>query len=399
MHSRAGRQWWGKEINFWRDCFEALTTGDFLSADFFGFAFNDMVPFGFPRDRAAVIEDSWSNRFREIVGAAKTSTDLPSCPDLNCPFLSLKPRPAHWIPLLVLNGTSEATGGRIVTTPLANTYQPKEPRSRPDGTKASGCPEAFKQAERACPLFVDAVRFHDLWEHDVTPDRWWGWLGFLERYRLGNGTGGDIRLSTAAHNSARFPLISSPGSIRNGEQRIVDRIVDGGYFENYGALGAKELALAIHAVEPELKPLVIVISNDPADTSSPRDDAVPDLAAPPRPVADAGEFVTEVSAPLVTFVNARTAHGLLGVEELQASLHAAIPECDTLMIKIRVSPDQGKPLSMSWWESRLVQRRLHRQTEEAANPNAETGAERNGNRQHLDAIWQEMEKSTCRPRG
>jgi hypothetical protein len=52
----------------------------------------------------------------------------------------------------------------------------------------------------------------------------------------------------------------------------------GGYFENYDALGAKELALAIHVVEPELKPLVIVISDDPADTSNPSDDPGPDLA-------------------------------------------------------------------------------------------------------------------------
>ncbi len=27
--------WWGEKINNWRDCFEALTSGDFLSADFF----------------------------------------------------------------------------------------------------------------------------------------------------------------------------------------------------------------------------------------------------------------------------------------------------------------------------------------------------------------------------
>jgi hypothetical protein len=403
IHRRVD-QWWGREINFWRDCFEALTSGDFLTADFFGFAFNDMVPFGFPRDRAAVLEDSWSNRFRQVVGAVKTGTDVPSCPDLNCPFLSLRPRLGHWIPLLVLNGTSEATGGRIVTTALANTYQLTKgngsQETKANGTpetKAGACPTEYKAV--ACPLFVDAVRFHELWDQKVKPNPWWGWIGFLERYRLRDAKGQDIRLSTAAHNSARFPLISAPGSIRNGDQRIVDRIVDGGYFENYGALGAKELALAVHAIEPQLRPLVIVISNDPTDLLSPSDDALPNLPGISRPTADTGEFVTEVTAPLITFANARTAHGILGVDELRAALHAAIPECERLLIKIRVSPDHHKPLSMSWWESPLIQRRLHRQTEGASIPISKTGAEDNGNGPHLDAIWQEMERSTCKANG
>jgi hypothetical protein len=50
--------WWGDSIGNWRDCFEALTSGDFLTADFFGFAFNDMLPFGLLPDRAAVLENS-----------------------------------------------------------------------------------------------------------------------------------------------------------------------------------------------------------------------------------------------------------------------------------------------------------------------------------------------------
>jgi hypothetical protein len=37
-----------------------------------------------------------------------------------------------------------------------------------------------------------------------------------------------VELSTAKDNSARFPFISPPGSVRNRNQAIVDRIVDGG---------------------------------------------------------------------------------------------------------------------------------------------------------------------------
>lgn len=361
-------QWWGEDVQYWRDCFEALTSGDFLTADFLGFAFNDMLPFAW-RDRAAVLEDSWNKRYREVITDPDPSGILCPSQDLDCPLLALRPTPGHWIPLLVLNGTSEATGGRILTTVLANTYRPQ-----------LGCPSAVSASD--CPLFTEADRFHELLKGEAKPGRW---LGLFERIFLDRGD--DVRLSTAAHNSARFPLISPPGSIRNRKEKIVDRILDGGYFENYGALSARELAMAVHAVNSDLYPLVIVISNDPDDPLDPNDDAVSNQPNPPRPEADAVEPATDVTAPLTTFANARTAHGILSVDELRRTLHAAIPECHVLAIQVHVWPDQDKPLSMSWWESSLVQRQLHRQTEE--------NVEKNLNGPHLQAIWQEMRSSSC----
>jgi hypothetical protein len=374
-------QWWGMKVNNWRDCFEALTSGDFLTAGFLGLAFNDMLPFAF-RDRAAVLEDSWSNRFRDVVPAANGNVAASDCQGLDCPFLSLRPQPGHWIPLLVLNGTSEAIGHRILTTPLAMTYTPPEK-----------CPTAVTAGP--CPLFVEADRFHELLQTQITSGRWSDRLGTFGRYLYGSAEDNDIRLSTAALNSARFPLVSPPGSIRNRDYGLVDRIVDGGYFENYGALTARELALAVHAIAPQLKPLVIVISNDPADQLDPADDAVNDQPVPPRPTAAAGEVLTEVTAPITTFVSVRTAHGVQAVDELRTALHASIPECGKLVIQLRISPDGDKPLSMSWWESPLVQRRIHRQTEGRQNPNSGNGAEHNQNLPRLKAIWQEMQSSSC----
>jgi hypothetical protein len=380
-------QWWGQTVNYWRDCFEALTSGDFLTGDFFGFAFNDMLPFGPWRDRAAVLEDSWRDRYLQVVTNPDKSFALPSCQGLECPFLSLTPQPSHWIPLLVLNGTSEATGSRIVTTPLASTYgrDTKTAYSKP-----FRCPTVIVPS--GCQLFVQADRFHDLLNADVKPRHWFGWLGFFERYLLGGAINNDIRLSTAAHNSARFPLISPPGSVRNNEQRIVDRIVDGGYFENYGALSAKELALAVHAIQPDLDPLVIVISNDPSDSLDPNDDATSDQPSPPRPQANSGELVTDITGPLTTFANARTAHGILAVDELRSALHAAVPECEkpVMMIQVRVWPDKGKDLSMSWWESSLVQRQLHQQTEDDKVQRQLGQTNKGGNDPHLTAIWRQM---------
>jgi hypothetical protein len=387
--------WWGQTIGNWRDCFEALTSGDFLTADFFGFAFNDMWPFAF-RDRAAVLEDSWTRRYQTIVTRADKPAVPSACKGLDCSFLALRPRPGHWIPLLVLNGTSEATGGRIITTSLAKTYSPD---------RQARCPTA--DGELNCPLFVQADRFHDLLTYQTASDAWFGWVGWYERYFLRNAGGNDVRLSTAAHNSARFPLISPPGSVRsNVDQSIVDRIVDGGYFENYGALGAKELALAIHAVRPQLAPLVIVISNDPDDLIDPGDDSNPPMSKGQlqaerrdelkraRAQVNTTEWVTDISTPVVSITNARTAHGLLGVAELRNALHDAIG-CHALLMQIRVWPQyennssESKAVSMSWWLSTPIQRHLHQQTEDQM--------EGNQNGRHLNAIWQELQHSSCIP--
>jgi hypothetical protein len=365
--------WWRTEtVKSWRDCLEVLTSGDFLSADVLGFAFNDMLPFPLPflRDRAAVLEDSWRQHFDRMIPPPPNS----QCHGLDCPFLSLRPTRAHWIPLLVLNGTSEAIGGRIITTLLAPTY----------GLPAQQCPTINDDGR--CHIFVQAERFHNL----------------LPEQSAFN----DVRLSTAALNSARFPFISPAGTIRD-KDRIVDRIVDGGYFENYGALSAKELALAVHAYDPSLFPLVVVISNDPDDLLSPDDDATrnPAQSKPllteqkgkARTRISGPEPVTDIVTPIKTVVNARTAHGLLGVAELDSALRDAFAprSCDGF-IQVRVWPEQeadgsgtSKAVSMSWWLSAPIQQHLHNQTEPQRDQSSD-------NTPHLAAILERFgERSAC----
>jgi len=386
--------WWGEKINNWRDCFEALTSGDFLSADFFGFAFNDMLPFGLGRDRAAVLEDAWSARYQAVITRADQRTEPTSCKGLKCPFLALRPRSGHWIPVLVLNGTSEATGSRIVTTPLASTYSPKA---------NAGCPTSESQA--GCTLFAEADYFHELLQFEAQPDSSLG--GFqrqLLTYVQGRDVLDDVELSTAAHNSARFPFISPAGAVRNHNQAIVDRIVDGGYFENYGALTAKELALAVHAVQPDLNPFVLVVSNDPDDLLNPDNDS--DTATKEhrrrqraaqikkaRAAVNGSEPLTDIVTPVTTVANTRSAHGILDVDELRSSLREAMPECDVRMIHVRVWPqlqemsNRSRAVSMSWWLSTPIQRHLHQQTEDTKNGNE------NGPR--LRTVWEVM-KTTSR---
>jgi hypothetical protein len=235
-------------------------------------------------------------------------------------------------------------------------------------------PAVSSQASE-CRLFLEAARFHDMLENATEPDwigrfqRLWVWDYIREQLPslFAPRTLDDIRLSTAAHNSARFPIISPPGSIRNRTHHIVDRIVDGGYMENYGALGALELAEAIRAFEPRLAPFVLIVSNDP--------DENPDLN--PAEAPDAAPL-TDVTIPLEAVSTTRTARGRLAVAQLEAQLETAMPGCGANTAHIRVwpqfeTPRGGKkvsrPVSMSWWLSRPIQVHLHQQVEESKSQN------------------------------
>ena len=377
--------WYGRAITVWQDCLEALTAGDFLTPVTVGFIFRDSLQFGWWADRAAILEQSWEDRFARVM---KSDGDWSAkCPgDLRCPFLTALPHDKHWLPLLVLNGVSAEHGRRIVTTPLALDYEPHDVcpvlgaminrnnllrKSRNAVVKP-----AVSSQELKCRIFLETARFHDMIENTDQPDwigrfqRLWVWDYVREQLPLfAPRTLDDVRLSTAAHNSARFPIVSPPGSIRNREHHIVDRIVDGGYMENYGALGALELAQAIRAVESKLAPFVLVVSNDP--------DENPDLN--PAEAPDAA-LLTDVFIPLEAVSNTRTARGRLAVAQLEAQLETAMPGCGANTAHLQVWPQfvsapgggekkVSRPVSMSWWLSRPIQVHLHQQMEDEKSGN------------------------------
>ena len=121
-------------------------------------------------------------------------------------------QPPPWRPILLLNATHEETGNRIIASQVL--------------------------IERN--VFVDS----------------------LDALQM---LGQDVRASTAAHNSARFTYVSPAGDLgSNGGS-----VIDGGYFENFGALSAMELAHAATAAlndpskPPKVKLIVLMISSDP----------------------------------------------------------------------------------------------------------------------------------------
>lgn len=178
----------------------------------------------------------------------------------------------------------------------------------------------------------------------------------------------DVRLSTAAHNSARFTYISPAGNLSSAADKThkhVNRgyIIDGGYFENYGAETALELANkaieAIEAIDPKhhnkVKLVILQISSDPAlksdrtlvrvdiqgedcrvssfeppkNKSDPTDPAnYLELIDPVLGNKNEGEgyvfpWANELSAPFIGIMSVREAHGTVAAEELaSARCHA-----------------------------------------------------------------------------
>jgi hypothetical protein len=386
--------WYGKTITNWQDCLEALMAGDFLTATMIGLTYHDTIRFGWWQDRAALLERSWERRFANVM-RIKQDNWRGECPgDLRCPFLDIQPsEKREWLPLLLLNGASSETGRRLLTMALDPDYAiapdrcpTRAPRAvtreLKDKSPAKEKTYVGNDSASDCPIFMEATPFHSLLKKQKAASR-------PERNL------DDVRLSTAALNSARFPVISPPGAVRNLDNDVVDRIVDGGYIEDYGALTAMELAVAIHALQPQLAPFVLVISNDPDENPNLNQIDVPDTV-----------FLTDVSTPLRAVENARKGRGRLAVQQLNAVLDVLTDRsCGADTAHIRVWPqyiqDPGdaerkvsRPVSLSWWLSTPLQVHLHQQLE-STKKNLETTKMENPNRDDIDKTWRALESTSA----
>ncbi|HET6354258.1 hypothetical protein [Streptomyces sp.] len=159
------------------------------------------------KDRAAVMEESWERSQRE----------------LELPFYATWQQPGTaWTPLALLNGTAVESGCRVLTAPvqLGAFDRPIGPTSctrRPEDVRA----EDLRPGEKneGGPTLIDLRG------------------GFLCGRQ-------EIRRSTAAMLSARFPYITPSGRLTTKqcqEEEASLSVVDGGYVEGTGSLTAIDL--------------------------------------------------------------------------------------------------------------------------------------------------------------
>jgi hypothetical protein len=268
---------------------------DFLSPPLYRLLFSEVLSQAFDLDlpdRAAALEQGWERSW-------STAWSRSNCPVagelLAAPFLGLWRQAQDggaWLPHLLLNGTSMGTGQRLVTT-------------------AIDLPAAKPQ------LIVSQGRTQTS----------------LDPYDLFDSLCQDLPVSTAANNAARFPLVEPAGLLPlfescgpGGKALPRDRIVDGGYFENFGADTARVLILRLAGLMRERKAtpvnlLVVLITSDPAVGAILKDDSGQPLRAPPA-------AFTDLLGPAYAVYAARTAHGLEAsyrLSETVANLHALVP--------------------------------------------------------------------------
>jgi hypothetical protein len=225
-------------------------------------------------------------------------------------FDALWPQQGH-LPALLLNGTHVETGRRIITSNIVI-----EPGA-----------------------FPDAYDFFKL-------------------------RGDQIRPSTAALNSARFTYVSPAGSL--GAR---GRIVDGGYFENFGADTARDL---LQAALRRLKdrgvnahPILILISNDPGlnDEELPRTSGAAGRSnggsnGGPAPAGGSG-WSGELLSPVRALLHTREAHGTLATFDAAGLLDGSDSLFHFRLCHDRTAPDPALGWVLSDDSEALIREQLH----------------------------------------
>jgi hypothetical protein len=141
------------------------------------------------------------------------------------------------------------------------------------------------------------------------------------------------------------------------DRKKVRHVVDGGYYENFGAATAREVAKALEKVYG-LEPVVILVNNE--HTVSGLECVTPNQ----QPTEEEASWLW---SPVNTVIGTRTARGS----------HAAVSLCDELntnrfaFLTVAADPtNRNMTLSVNWWMSKNVQSYLDRQLAHDINRNA-----------------------------
>lgn len=260
----------------YRELLGQALSRDFLAPNLAGLAFVDparlLIPGLAPTGgRGTALESGFERAWSKAVWPGAVSP-------MDGAFLDLwaKERVSGWVPALLLNSTHLETGRRVIASNLRIETEP----------------------------FLDAWDLHDLLKADVYA-------------------------TVAAHNSARFSWISPAGELWGAGDAFRGHVIDGGYFENYGAVTLRELVQGIlngsRLGGRAIRPVVIQISSDPELPA--RDRAISEKAPCDGRAAfmpferahdlrSATHLGNELLAPVGGVLSARSARGVLASKDL-----------------------------------------------------------------------------------
>ncbi len=274
---------------------------DYLAATATSMLYGDLIqrflPFPLFSDRAAALEESWEAGFARIYPDPECGLEK----SFNSFFKADACGKKQWLPRLLINGTYEESGRRLLTT-------------------------SFK-VEPA--TFLDTYDFYEL-----------------------NGQVA-LRASTAALNSARFSYVSPAGTFGKEVDESFEptgHVIDGGYFENYGANTLTNLIdwmKQYSNVPGNENPfsgglIVIAISND---STIPL--AQYAISAVPANAGSNG-FMNEVLAPVLGLVNARSGHGMLAYKQLAQYTEQMKLKRKVEMVHFYLESNTKEPPPLGW---------------------------------------------------
>jgi hypothetical protein len=271
-----------------RICAQHALAADFLAPTLGSLLYPDLmqrfVPVPLFPDRATALEEAWETRWRKIANDGR----------LQSSFLDLWPANHPW-PALMLNGTSVRTGGRTITSNVQLT---------------GGDMALSMEAEDLLAM-----------------------------------SGAEIRASTAADNSARFPLFGPVGVLRPRTKNVVlppatDLVVDGGYFEDFGATTLLEMLDVLQeAAQRDNIPVRFVVLQI--------------IGAPPvESTMQNSDMPRGFFGPLVTLLRTRDARGAAATEAL--ARRVALLGGVYVPLRLGISPS-GQSAPLSWSLSAIAQ--------------------------------------------
>ena len=263
------------EQKFFATCTRQFMEDDFLSPVLAKMVAPDFLqaflPFPWSQlDRSTALEGSWESSYHKLTGDSTLSGR----------FLALydSAQPAA-VPALFLNTTHVETGRRYIMASLTR------------GDSA----QRFRESHQNMHDSEDLLRL----------------------------LGSDLKLSTAAHNSARFTYVSPPGRIQRNDTLEFGHVVDGGYFENSGLATLREVLEALPADRSQA--IVLYLCNDPLPCNA----KVDSVMAPIQPRSAMSEWLGPIRAILST----REARGSLSradIADLSNVKFFQLNVCDAL---------------------------------------------------------------------
>lgn len=256
-------------------------------------------------DRARGLEDGWEDGWEDAIANDRLGRGMLE--------LGTDQR-LLIVPSLVLNTTHVGTGMPWYVSDIELGHGELE---APDQGDDDDEPES-DTADRAMP---DASEL-DTRDTDTRDTMRSG----FERGDLLAAVGRDLPLSAAIHNSARFLYVSPAGTFRatddQGNQGPVQRLVDGGYFENFGATRATQLVQEITEACKDCRDRIVVIAITNGEPTAPATDRA----------------ANELLAPIRTLLRTRSARGTLSLETLCTTVAGVPPDVSCTEARLPTQP-------------------------------------------------------------